>query len=574
MADLKKHAGSYVNISKLQLALRGLDQPQGQETIRIALLLLKDPGNGPRDALDTIKSLLRLLLADPLKAEEDWEQTLLKGDLQSKPILVKVGHNGTEGVALNNSLVQELNVSSPMLNGHKLQILLLDVDAPTNGVGGISRDEHWTDRLLVPTLEIPTSSTGRHTSVTTPVHKALVVADGFYGGSIIQQYQHELGLGPFATAVNLRSFRPEDVESLGFNVVDIEKATAALQSFRQSVDNAISYEQDWFASGISHQLDFLKDGTASTDKSMKEALRSLVQMLLTDANGSIVLEEGRRRRAADSARMSPSKAEALRQGLSEWAERAHTELRDSLDIAFNGRRWRTLGWWKLFWRVDDVSMIATDILNQRFLTDAEREVIYLAGVIDEALSKDPPVTLDKDWAYEPVVEQHKTGILIHAPPPKLRDLIEAKDDSPPRIKPQPWPLEIPTARAFLAADTIPALQALAQKLVLQTLTTSTFSSAFAGLIYVSTLSTSLYEAGAVAALGIVWSLRRMQGKWETARKFWEGEVREEGRKAVRGVESVVMNALVQPERPLEGAEERSRATEALEKAKTAFDACK
>ena len=49
----------------------------------------------------------------------------------------------------------------------------------------------------------------------------------------------------------------------------------------------------------------------------------------------------------------------------------------------------------------------------------------------------------------------------------------------------------------------------------------------------------LYEAGAVAAFGLVWSLRRMQKKWETARKFWEGEVREEGRKAVRAVEGVV-----------------------------------
>ena len=129
-------------------------------------------------------------------------------------------------------------------------------------------------------------------------------------------------------------------------------------------------------------------------------------------------------------------------------------------------------------------------------------------------------------------------------------------------------------RALLTADTIPALQALAQKLVLQTLTTSTFSTAFAGLMYVSTLSTSLYEAGAVAALGVVWSLRRMQGKWETARKFWEGEVREEGRKAVRGVESVVSNALIPRDSLLEGAEELEEAKEALKKAESALGVCK
>jgi hypothetical protein len=221
-----------------------------------------------------------------------------------------------------------------------------------------------------------------------------------------------------------------------------------------------------------------------------------------------------------------------------------------------------------------VSAIATDILNQRFLIDAEREVIYLAGVIDEALSKESTIAFNKDWAYKPVTKQEDTGILKHAPPPRLKDVIEVKDDSSIMIKPQPWPLEIPVTRALLASDTIPALQALAQKLVLQTLSTSIFSTALAGLIYVSTISTSMYEVGAVAALGIVWSLQRMQGKWETARKFWEGEVTEEGRKAVRAVESVVNNALIPKDRPLEGAEELRKAKEALGRAEAALEACK
>jgi hypothetical protein len=139
---------------------------------------------------------------------------------------------------------------------------------------------------------------------------------------------------------------------------------------------------------------------------------------------------------------------------------------------------------------------------------------------------------------------------------------------------KPWPLHIPATRAFLSMETIPALQALAQKLLFQSLTTSTFTTALAGLIYVSSISTSVYEAGAVAALGIVWSLKRMQGKWETARRFWEGEVREEGRKAVRGVESAVGNALTQTDRPLEGAEEIEVANASLRKAETALRACK
>ena len=567
LADLQKHCGSYVNISRLHLALRGLKQPAGQETIRIALLGL---GDGGSNSLQTAKKLLRLLVADPLKAEEEWEKLLTNNGTESKPLLVKVGNNGGEGLPQSTSPVQEIHVSSPMLNGHNLEILVLDMDVPSTAIS----DEDYMQFLLVPTMRTPTSSTGRYSPITTPVHKSLVIADGISGAVALQTHALDFGSGPTQAAVNLRSIDPDEKSALSFRVVDIERGSAALKLFRQSVNNAMAYEREWFASGIPELLNWLQDGTSSADGKMKAPLRSLIESLLTNTDRAMRHEEARRLSAALSAKLSSSKTEGLHKCLSEWAERAHTELRDSLDIAFNGRRWRELGWWKLFWRVDDVSMIASDILNQRFLTDAEREAIYLAGVIDEALSRDATITFDKNWAYKPVVEQEETGILTHSPPPRIRDLIEKKDDSPARIKLQPWPLEIPITRALLASDTIPALQALAQKLVLHTLTTSTFSTAFAGLIYVSTFSTSLYEAGAVAALGIVWSLRRMQGKWEMARKFWEGEVREEGRKAVRGVESVVMNALVQTDRPLEGAEELQEAKEALRRADAALEACK
>src|SRR5258707_13149118 len=61
LQDLQKHAGSYVNISRLQLALRGLEQNQGQETIRIAILGVADGGGSLKKA----KQLLRSLVADP-----------------------------------------------------------------------------------------------------------------------------------------------------------------------------------------------------------------------------------------------------------------------------------------------------------------------------------------------------------------------------------------------------------------------------------------------------------------------------------------------------------------------------
>lgn len=65
---LQHSAGDYVNQSRLQLALRGLETQK--PTIRVGLLGL---GRGGEDAA---RRLARVLLADPLGVEEAWERKL------------------------------------------------------------------------------------------------------------------------------------------------------------------------------------------------------------------------------------------------------------------------------------------------------------------------------------------------------------------------------------------------------------------------------------------------------------------------------------------------------------------
>lgn len=547
LLNLQKDAASHVNISKLQLALRGLEQTPGEETIRVAILAIQDGGRSMQKA----KELLRLLLADPLKTEEEWERILLNHQPGSKPLLLRIGNHGSEEGGYTNPMVQELHVSSPTMNGYKLEILVLELareDATEAQVDQSPRGR-LLDSVLVPTMEIPTSSTGRYIPITIPVHRSLLVGHGIQGASnlLSLSFVDDLQDPPVSewnmvqSAANLEGGSSEEAESLprNFQLVDIKQGSAALVSFRESVDNALDYERNWFASGVPGLVEWLKLGNDSTEAGMRRSIYHLIESLVyntDEAIGARLIQD----ELASGSKMIPSSViDPLLYASSKWAEEAHTELRDQLDIAFDGHRWRKLGWWKLFWRVDDVSMIATDILNRRFLPEAEKELIFLYGRIEEAgLFKTNPPKLE---VYAPETKVPKFGSV--SPLPKIRDLVAKEDKRDGKVKIQSWPLSIPLTRSYLATETVPALQALAQKLVLKTLTTSSATSAFAALIYVSTLSTSLYEAGAVAAVGIVWSLRRMQGKWETAREFWEGEVREEGRRAVREVEGVVGKVL-------------------------------
>lgn len=562
LQDLQKHASRFVNLSRLQLALNGLQHQPGDEPIRIAILGLTDDGK----SYETAKELLRLLLADPLKGEEEWETILLQATQTGKSLLLRIGHDGAETNSSGNWLIQELKVSSPALNGHKVEFLILSLDPATDLL-----PEQFTESLLVPALEIPTSSTGRHTNVTTPVHKCIVVGDGLRGVASIATFPTVDG-DVIHPAIDIQL--ANDEIDAPFQVVNVARGSAALKSFRESIENAMEYEHKWFGSGLPELLDWIKLDTAQVSGSLKAPVKKLIESLLSSISNAVEAEAATRLANILSQKVSQDDLTSLKRELSVWAEQAHTELRDQLDIAFDGRRWRKLSWWKLFWRVDDVSMISSDILNRSFLTEADKNIIYLAGQIAQAKDVERSAYNDPNWAYTPVVSTEAAPRLGDEPKPlTLQNLPEPRHRIIKYQNPE-WPVHIPLAREHLALKTVPALQALAQKLVLQTFTTSSFASIAAGLMYISTMSTGLYEAGAVAALGLVWSMRRMQTKWETARKYWEGEVREEGRKAVRGVEGVVTEVLSPKDQPIVVDEELEKARALVSRAEDALSRTK
>ncbi|KAI1391419.1 uncharacterized protein F4822DRAFT_185262 [Hypoxylon trugodes] len=550
LLELQKYASNYVNLSRLQLALNGLRQQPGNESIRVAILGLT---NGSESG-QTAKQLLRLLLADPLKAEEEWEKEVDSHDL-SQPMIVRVGADipqelGSMSVATKGSLLHEVNVSSATLNGHNLELLLMEAN-PFLSAQEIGALEGFEDSVLVPSVDIPTSSTGRYTPITTPVHKSLIVADGILGAASIVSMPTLESKNVIATAVNLPEYKPADTSLLPFTPIDIETANLGLGVVRKDLKNAIEFEHLWFQSNIPKLVEWLKaDIMASSEGITKPPVKELIGSLLRNTFATIESERARQLGSSLSTTSSPTSLIILRNSLDEWAQSAHAELQEQLDLAFSSKRWRKLGWWKLFWRVDDVGMLTNDILSQRFLSDSERNAIFLAGRMKEAgfdLGPFPNPASPDENAIEP-------------------KQLDIGTTTPPTA---PWPVNIPGTRRYLQTETIPALQALAQKLMLQTLSTSGLTTALGVLVYFSTLTATLYEAGAVAAVGIVWSMRRMQKQWETARKFWEGEVREEGRKAVRGVETVIGDALEQgrsSKDTIDGQQELNRARSLVERA--------
>ncbi|KAI1370854.1 hypothetical protein F4677DRAFT_338636 [Hypoxylon crocopeplum] len=538
LQDLQKYAANYVNISRLQLAVNGLRQQPGNESIRVAVLGLT---NGSESS-QTAKQVLKLLLADPLKAEEEWEKEVDGHDL-TQPMILRIGADIPQDLVsisvTKGSLLHEVNVSSATLNGNNLELILMETN-PFLSAQELGALEGFENSVLVPTVDVPTSSSGRYTPITTPVHKALIVADGILGAASIVSMPTLESQKVITAAVNLPDYKSTDSSPLPFTPIDVGTATLGLGLVRKDLKNAIEFEHLWFQSNVPRLVEWLKaDIIASSEGTTKPPVKELIASILRNTSAAIEGEQARQLGSSLSSTTVPTSLKALQNSLDDWAESAHTELQEQLDLAFSSRRWRKLGWWKLFWRVDDVGMLTNDILTQRFLPASERSAIFLAGRMKEAgIALGPFPNLVGQSTEENGIE------LEHA---ELRE---------PTITGAPWPVNIPNTRLYLQTQTIPNLQALAQKLTLQTLSTSGLTTALGMLVYFSTLTTTLYEAGAIAALGIVWSMRRMQKRWETVRKLWEGEVREEGRKAVRGVERVVSAALSRSQTTTRNAPER------------------
>ncbi|KAL7922435.1 hypothetical protein ACQKWADRAFT_292450 [Trichoderma austrokoningii] len=525
LLQLQTKIPDLVDLSRLQLALQGLRQSPGQEAIRVAVLGIANGSEG-RDAA---RKVLKALIVDPLVDEQDWEKRLDAHDT-SKPLIIRVGPsrgNITRLELPNDNLPDVLEVPSAELNGLNLELLLMDAEVPING-SNLTTVQSLEQAVLVPTVDV--ESADQHAApLVAPVHQAILVADGLTGAVGIAGLPILDSCEAITAAVDLKGFSKEQLGA-NFTIVDTALAEEAVRLFRQGPQNAMKYEHNWSASNLSVLVAWLKAGLkAADDEATKPAVRKLIASVLQGAESAIETESTSRKVSRElSASMASPEMRAMNERLAKWAQLAHAELQEQLDLAFNGRRWQKLGWWKLFWRVDDVAMLTNEILSQRFLPTSEQELVYLTGRIAQLLGEAgqyPQPTSSREAASS---ESSKNEPMI---------------PTAPRSRLPKWPGHIAFTRRYIQNETVPALQSLAQQLVVQSLATSSVTSCLAALLYVSSFSSTIFEAGAVAALGIVYSLGRMQKKWETAREFWEGEVREEGRKAIRGAEESAAEVL-------------------------------
>ena len=430
-------------------------------------------------------------------------------------------------------LVTTLFIPSATLRTHNLEILIQASPAADQSYG-----EARAANLLVPGLETQSSISGRLSTVTFPVHKTVLYREGLQGlDSIPKSSMHEGRMFKVIIDWSWSTLQQQSQNVQSVSPINLALAEAAIAIFRQSLQRSVEYEHLWFDAGMPDITAWMSDGTESQNGGIKPAVHGLLQTICNNANEATAQEDESSVQRQKASTVSKATKIIIEQGISIWAENAHTELRDRLNSAFHSKSWRRIKWWKLFWRADDVGYIASDILQKAWLVEAEKEMIWISGRIHQSGLLGPP-KLRPTAVPDPEDEQTLGG---HPPAPSVSDLVEkvpsyeAVED---QVFQHPWQQNIFRVRSALSRFTIPPLQTLSQSLLLQTISTNALTASLSALLYVSVSTTSPYEAGAIAAVGFVWSLRRLQTRWESARSTWEAQIREDGRRVLRNVEEV------------------------------------
>ncbi|KAL4868524.1 hypothetical protein BDV12DRAFT_102246 [Aspergillus spectabilis] len=546
LARIQTVAPEQVNLSRVQLALRGLESEEA--LTRVAVLGLND--------VAAARKLVRLLLADPLKGREDWEDMLdsVDGDAGlERGLLIRYGDVSE---SISNHLLPTISVPSQILKNNNLEILVTTLGAGTDTSGA----QLTADTFLVPTVTIQTSHTGRHNMVRYPVHKSIVCAQGVDGllaySGLIAQSDLRKEAGSIFAAVALGPHTPL-VNDNRIAFVDTDKADEALVKFRESVRNATIYERGWTSSGVQSIINWLSS-LRGKEGELGPSLKSLITSLIDTAEQGVIAEETKRAQEQEEASVSEDVRDNMDRTVTTWAEKAHTELNSALEEGFATKKWHGLAWWKLFWRVDDVGMITSEILEKNYLRRAEKEVIWTAGRLEQA------------GLHEPTVNESTISVPTEEAVNNAKENVAVAIVEPPKEEQVPWPTQITQSRARLLETTVPSLQALAQRQVLFSLSTTSLTSALSILTYVSLPTASIYETCTIAAVGLLYSLRRQQRKWEAARAFWEEEVRDNGRTALRETEEQ-LRITVREGGKVQGAVTAHEARKAITHAREALD---
>ena len=484
-------------------------------------------------------------------------------------IVVRYGESVSRTLQPSRSAIPTISIPATILQTNNVEILVSSVLSPGAGPASVAD----SDTFLTPFAGTPTSASGREVIVSFPVHKTIVLADGLEEFQTLSEmltltrYEALSERALISTAVNLNGCGSV-LGKQKLLVLDISKVGPQLTKAREAIQHVASYQKSFTESGLSQLQEWLSATALSTDDQYSKTLLEYIDSILDAAAASIEQQTTLIQEELDAGLVKPETRADLDQAIDSFISQAHLELQTGLAKAFESRSWKKLAWYKLLWRVDDVPLIITDLAQRYWLRESSVVVFEMMGRLHQAglvnfVSYDGKLVEFATTNGEEPPRHLRPGLLQSS-----SDYLEVPDQ--PVLKSS----ELTRTREEFLAATIPTMSATAQGSLFKALGFSGSAAALSGLSYFSTLTPSLYECGAILALGVVFAMRRLQKQWETSRNEFREDIFDIGRKALKSSEEFLKLAVREggrKEMDVVEVKTRDEALAAVEGAKQAAD---
>jgi hypothetical protein len=321
--------------------------------------------------------------------EDQWEQKILGDAGDARSLLLRYGEP-EDALPADSPMVRTLLVPSPLLKRHGLEILVTGLNgAGLSGYEGANKSD-LESSVLVPSLSMPMTNGGRIGFVRYPVHKALIIGDGVEGAvECGQMIKAGLNADLIASAMNLSMTVPAasgsvtQEEKLG-KIINIDLAAHALGLFRESEANGARFSEEWEASRVSSISDWLAAANAKTSTGLKQAVQAQIDSALQSTAQAVDQIQLERTTEVKKTTIADTKRQALQEAITTWSAEAHKDLQMNMTAAFESKSWHRTAWFRLLWRIDDVTFSAADILQRSWLNETEQNLAYLSGRIVES----------------------------------------------------------------------------------------------------------------------------------------------------------------------------------------------
>jgi hypothetical protein len=339
--ELKKKAYGQVNLSRLQLAIQGLESER--PTTRIALLGL----NGPA----TARRLARLLLADSSKPQQEWEVRLAEDEGQKQGLVIRYGSPRNEALQAPRSALSELLVPAPVLQSQGIEILVSAVNAPDQSA--TNKEGTPSDALLSPTVATPASADGRQSLIRQPVHRTMLVANGFDQFLSSAELLARTTFGSdtekrlVEVVLNLNG-KAESSDTKAISV-DATRAEKGLQAVREALGKAPEYEKAWIESGMPALSRWLACPSVKSSGKLLRPLRDLISSVLEAASANIASQAKEAELRARSNALTGASRILLENAISAFSQQGHAELQSGLAAGNCSGEWMTCHWLSRIW---------------------------------------------------------------------------------------------------------------------------------------------------------------------------------------------------------------------------------